>query len=111
MNSKTKIYFFNPYPGIGGADTTISRFIKSINLNKYEVEYITLNKNKIPFNRKIKKTQINSSSTFLSFFQLIKIVKKDKNKKKIFFSMQYFVNVWTIIFMSCNAKKINIQVS
>ena len=99
MNNKTKIYIFNPYPGIGGADTTISRFIKSINLNKYEVEYITLNKNKISFNKKIKKTRINSNSTFLSFFQLIKIVKKDKNKKKIFFSMQYFVNVWTIIFM------------
>ena len=99
MNNKTKIYIFNPYPGIGGADTTISRFIKSINLNKYEVEYITLNNNKISFNKKIKKTQINSNSTFLSFFQLIKIVKKDKNKKKIFFSMQYFVNVWTIIFM------------
>ena len=85
MNNKTKIYLFNPYPGIGGADTTISRFIKSINLNKYEVEYITLNKDKILFNKKIKKTQISSNSTFLSFFQLIKIVKKDKNKKNILF--------------------------
>ena len=99
MNNKTKIYFFNPYPGIGGADTTFNRFIKSINLNKYEVEYITLNKKRISFKKKIKYTQINSNSTFLSFFKLFKIIKKDKNKKKIFFSMQYFVNVWTIIFM------------
>ena len=86
MNNKTKIYFFNPYPGIGGADTTFNRFIKSINLNKYEVEYITLNKKKMSFQKKIKYTQINSNSTFLSFFKLFKIIKKDKNKKKnIFF--------------------------
>ena len=98
MNEKTKIYFFNPYPGIGGADTTIQRFIQSINLNKYEIEYFTLKK-KVSFQKKIKCTQINSNSTFLSFFKILKIVKKDKNKKKIFFSMQYFVNVWTIIFM------------
>ena len=99
MNNKTKIYFFNPYPGIGGADTTISKFINSVNFSKYEVEYITLRKSKVSLSKKIKRTQLNSNSTFLSFFQLIKIIKKDKNKKKIFFSMQYFVNVWTILFI------------
>ena len=46
---KKKIYFFNPYPGVGGADTLIHRFINSINLKKYDVEYLTLKnkKNKI----------------------------------------------------------------
>ena len=99
MKEKAKIYFFNPYPGIGGADTTIHKFIESINLKKFDVEYILLKKKNILLPKKIKITQIHSNSTFLSFFELLKIIKKDKNKKKIFFSMQYFVNVWTIIFM------------
>ena len=99
MNNKTKIYFFNPYSGVGGADTTINKIINSINLNIYEVEYFTINKTSKLFKNKIKYTQLNSFSTFFSFFKIIKIIKNDKNKKKIFFSMQYFANVWSILFI------------
>ena len=56
MNTKTKVYFFNPYPGIGGADTTINKIINSIDLNSYEVEYFTINKTKKLFQNKIKYT-------------------------------------------------------
>ena len=103
---KKKIYFFNPYPGVGGADTLIHRFINSINLKKYDVEYLTLKNKKTFFTHKIKCTQINSKSTFLSFFKILKIINKDKNKNKIFFSMQYFCNVWSVLFIKlfCNVK-------
>ena len=85
MNNKTKIYFFNPYSGVGGADTTINKIINSINLNIYEVEYFTINKTSKLFKNKIKYTQLNSFSTFFSFFKIIKIIKNDKNKKKKYF--------------------------
>ena len=110
---KKKIYFFNPYPGIGGADTLIHRFINSINLKKYDVEYLTLKKKNVFFSNKIKCTQINSKSTLLSFFKILKIIKNDKNKNKIFFSMQYFCNVWSIIFIKlfCNIKTFTYEIN
>ena len=113
MNTKTKVYFFNPYPGIGGADTTINKIINSIDLNSYEVEYFTINKTKKLFQNKIKYTQLNSISTFFSFYKIIKIIKNDKNKKKIFFSMQYFANVWSILFikLGLNIKTITYEIN
>ena len=113
MNTKTKVYFFNPYPGIGGADTTINKIINSIDLNSYEVEYFTINKTKKLPQNKIKYTQLNSISTFFSFYKIIKIIKNDKNKKKIFFSMQYFANVWSILFikLGLNIKTITYEIN
>jgi glycosyltransferase involved in cell wall biosynthesis len=99
FSKKNKIFLFNPYPGIGGSDTTINRFLKSINYNKFEVEYLSLKKVKYNVNKKIIFKKLNSKSTFSSFFEIYKIIKNDKHPKKIFFSMQYFVNVWTIIFI------------
>ena len=99
MKKKFKIFLFNPYPGLGGVDVTIFRFINSLNLNRIEVEYLSLNKVKYFKNKKIIYTKIDSKSTFLSFFEIFKIIKKDKHEKKIFFSLQYFVNVWSILFI------------
>tara|TARA_Y100000590_G_scaffold424919_1_gene532353 strand:- start:1150 stop:2235 length:1086 start_codon:yes stop_codon:yes gene_type:complete len=96
---KIKIFLFNPYPSIGGVDTTIFRFINSLNLNKFEVEYLSLKKVKYFKNKNIIYTKIKSRSTFLSFFKIVKKIKKDKHDKKIFFSIQYFVNVWSILFI------------
>ena len=96
---KIKIFLFNPYPSIGGVDTTIFRFINSLNLNKFEVEYLSLKKVKYFKNKNIIYTKVKSRSTFLSFFKILKIIKKDKHDKKIFFSIQYFVNVWSILFI------------
>lgn len=99
---KTSLFFFNPYPGIGGADTTIMRFVRSIDLNKYNVTYFTINDIE-RFSNKVNFVKINSNSTFFSFFEISQIIHKDQSIKKIFFSMQYFVNVWAILFL----KKIN----
>ena len=85
MHKKYKIFLFNPYPSIGGADTTLNRFINSIDFNKFDVEYLSLKKVKYNKNKKIVFTKLNSNSTFLSFFEIYKIVKKINIKKKYFF--------------------------
>jgi len=95
---KTSIFVFNPYSSIGGADTTLLRFVKSVDFKKYNLTYISLT-NINYFSKKIKFIKINSNSTFLSFFKIKKIINQDKSPKKIFFSMQYFVNVCTILFL------------
>tara|TARA_B110000967_G_C18861169_1_gene550023 strand:+ start:65 stop:1153 length:1089 start_codon:yes stop_codon:yes gene_type:complete len=99
MKNKYKIFLFNPYPSIGGVDTTINRLINSIDFKKFNVEYLSLKKVRYNKNKKVIYTKLNSSSTFLSFFEIYRILKKDQHQKKLFFSMQYFVNVWTIIFI------------
>ena len=98
-NKKIKIFFFNPYPAIGGVDTIIKKFINSLDLRYYDIEYITLKKINKKFNNKINYKYINSNSTFLSYFKIYKILKKDISKKKIFFSIQYFSNIWSILFL------------
>ena len=99
MKKKLKIYLFNPYPSIGGVDSTIFRFINSLDLNRIEVEYLSLKRVKYLKNKKIIYTKIDAKSTFLSFFKILKIIKKDKHNNKIFFSIQYFVNVWSVLFI------------
>ena len=84
MKKKNKIFIFNPYPAIGGVDTTIKKFIFSLP-NNYQVEYLSLKKTENFRKNNIKNTVINSNSTFQSFFQIYKIFKKDKHKKKFFF--------------------------
>ena len=96
---KKKLYIFNPYPSVGGADTTILRLLSEINYKLYDVEYFSIKNVKNIKNKKIKLTKIDSNSTMLSFFKIIQIIKKDNHKTKIFFSLQYFVNVWTILFI------------
>ncbi|MDC3207815.1 glycosyltransferase [Candidatus Pelagibacter sp.] len=104
MKKKTKIFIFNPYPAIGGVDTTIKKFIFSLP-NNCQVEYLSLRKTENFRKNNIKNTVVNSNSTFKSFFQIYKIFKNDKHKNKIFFSVQYFVNVWSIIFIKLFLKK------
>lgn len=95
---KATLYFFNPYPAVGGGDTTLIRFANSVNLNKYNIVYITLKKTK-KFSKNIKFIALDSSSTFFGFFKIKKLLEAKENEKKIFFSMQYFVNVWSILFL------------
>jgi len=97
---RVSLYLFNPYPAVGGADSTILKFINSLNFKKYDLTYFSLKPVKY-CNKKIKYIVIKSSSVFLSFFKIKKIILKDNlNSEKIFFSMQYFVNVFTIFFLS-----------
>ncbi len=98
MKKKTKIFLFNPYPAVGGVDTTIKRFLPFLK-KKFDIEYISLTKKNCILEKNVKNTTINTTSTFRSFFKIYKIYKNDKHPKKIFFSFQYFANVWSIIFI------------
>ena len=95
---KTKLYVYNPYPAVGGSETTLSRFLNSIDKNKFEIVLLSL-RNNINFFTKIKLIKLNSITTFFSFFKIRKIILNDDSKNIIFFSMQYFVNIWSIIFL------------
>ena len=99
---KISLFIFNPYSGIGGGDTTLYRFLNSVNFEKYNVTLITLSNIK-KFSKNIKIIQLKSSSTFISFLEIQKIILNDNSSKKIFFSMQYFVNVPALLFL----RKIN----
>jgi glycosyltransferase involved in cell wall biosynthesis len=104
LKKKTKIFLFNPYPAVGGVDTIIKRFFESLN-HDYIIEYLSLRRSEKFLSSNIKNTVINSSSTFTSFFKIYKIFKNDNSEKKIFFSFQYFVNIWSIIFIKIILKQ------
>ena len=95
---KIKLYVYNPYPAVGGSDKTLARFLDSIDKNKFEIVLLSLKDNINSFT-KIKLIKLNSFSTFFSFFKIRKIILNDNSKNIIFFSMQYFVNIWSIIFL------------
>jgi len=99
MKKKTKIFFFNPYPTIGGVDTVIKKFINSLDLRYYNIEYLTLKKCNYKFKKDITFTNLKKNSVLLSYFKIISLLLKDKNQKKIFFSIQYFTNIWTVLFL------------
>ena len=104
MKEKKKIFIFNPYPAIGGVDSTIKKFVLSFP-EKFQIEYLSLRKTENFKKHNIKNTVIKSNSTFRSFFEIYKIFNNDKHKKKIFFSVQYFVNIWSIIFIKLFLKE------
>ena len=95
---KISLYIFNPYSAVGGGDKTLQRFIKSINSEKYNITLFSLTDMK-KFSKKIKFIKLNYNSTFMSFIKIQKIIIRDNSLKKIFFSMQYFVNVPAILFL------------
>ena len=95
---KISLYIYNPYPSIGGGDKTLARFINSINFKKFDVTYLSL-KYSAKISKNINFIKLNSKSTFWSFIEIKKIIVNDKSDKKIFFSMQYFVNVPALIFL------------
>ena len=99
IKKKTKIFFFNPYPTIGGVDTVIKRFINSLDSRFYEIEYLTLKKCNYKFNKKITFINLKKKSALLSYFKITQLLLKDKNQKKIFVSLQYFTNIWTVLFL------------
>ena len=89
MKKKTKIFIFNPYPAIGGVDTSIKKFIYSLS-EKFQIEYLSLRKTENFQKRNIKNTVIKSNSTFKSFFKIYKVFNKDQHENKIFFFCTIF---------------------
>ncbi len=102
MKNKTKIYFFHPYSGYGGADLSISRLINGIDKNYFDIDFLSINSPKLSKKifKKIRYRKINSSRTFFAFDHIKEIIKKDKNySNKIFISNQYFANVLSLFFL------------
>ena len=96
---KISLYIFDPYPAVGGANSTIQKFIASLDLDKYELTYFSL-RPPVYINKKINFITINSNSVFFSFYKIRKIIiSNNLSTEKIFFSMQYFVNVSTLFFL------------
>ena len=96
--TKINLIIFHPYSGIGGADLSISKLINNLDHNKYKVEFICLNRQKISkyINKAIKIHIIKSSKTLFSIFKVRKIIKKNLSfnyKKVIFLSNQNFANI------------------
>ena len=84
MKKKTKIFIFNPYPAIGGVDTSIKKFIYSLS-EKFQIEYLSLRKTENFQKRNIKNTVIKSNSTFKIFLKFTKFLIKINMKTKFFF--------------------------
>ena len=100
--NKIKLIIFHPYSRIGGADLSISRLINNLDSNIYNISLITFKKPKINFylKKKIKIQILKSTRTFLSIFEIRKIVKKeekDKYSKIIFISNQNFANIISVL--------------
>ncbi|MDB9827224.1 glycosyltransferase [Candidatus Pelagibacter sp.] len=95
---KINILIFHPYSKIGGADLSISKLINNLNHNKYKIEFICLNRQKIKkyLKKNIKIHVIKSSKTIYSIFKVRKIIQnnlKKDFKKIIFLSNQNFANI------------------
>ena len=44
MHKKIKLIFFHPYSYLGGADNSLRRLIENLDLNKFSITFISLNK-------------------------------------------------------------------
>ena len=98
MKKKINLIFFHPYSALGGADKSLSRLINNLDLNKFNIYFISLNKSflqkKIP---KINFIRIKSKRVILSHFKLRKIlkriIKKNDFEKNILISNQNYANI------------------
>jgi len=43
MKKKIKLIFFHPYSDVGGADNSLYRLIKNLNLNDFSITFLSLN--------------------------------------------------------------------
>ena len=99
MSSKIKLVFFHPYSHIGGADNSLYRLIKNLDLKDFSITFISLNNSflKKLLNKNIEFKQINSSRTLYAISDLKKIINKftenKKFKKVILISNQNFANI------------------
>ena len=79
MKKKHKIYFFHPYSGKGGADLSISRLINGLDHNKFEIDFLSLNKPKIKnrINHKINYKVFKQKRTLYSIKHINEYISKE----------------------------------
>ena len=97
---KTKLIIFHPYSSLGGADKNLYRLINNLNLKKFSITFISLNKSvlKKQLSKKINFINLKASRTLYVIFELRKILNKHieeqyNYEKIILLSNQNFANV------------------
>jgi len=98
MKKKIKLIFFHPYSYLGGADNSLQRLIKKLDLNKFSITFISLNNSYLKKNlsKKINFITLKASRVILAIPQLRKIILSSNNnsfKKIIIISNQNFANI------------------
>jgi len=111
MKKKIKLIFFHPYSDIGGADNSLYRLIKNLNLNDFSITFLSLNNSflKKILNKKIKFIKLNASRTLFTINELRILLKKNiyqnKYKKILLISNQNFANI-IAIFSTLNISQV-----
>ncbi len=109
---KTKLIIFHPYSKLGGADKSLYRLINNIDIKKFSITFVSLNKSvlKNKLNKKINFISLNASRSLFVVFMLRKIINKFQNRSNYFkdiilISNQNFANI-IAFFASINLNKI-----
>ena len=98
MKKKIKLIFFHPYSYIGGADKSLQRLIKKLDLKKFSITFVSLNNSYLKKNlsKKINFITLKASRAILAIPQFRKIILSSNNssyKKIIVISNQNFANI------------------
>ena len=99
MTKKIKLVFFHPYSYLGGADNSLRRLIENLDLKKYSITFLSLNKSYLRkiLNKKIEFKQLKANRTLFVVSEVKKILNifsRNKNYKKIILiSNQNFANI------------------
>jgi len=111
MRKKIKLIFFHPYSDIGGADNSLYRLIKNLNLNDFSITFLSLNNSflKKILNKKIQFIKLNASRSLFAINELRILLKKNINqneyKKILLISNQNFANI-IAIFSTLNINQV-----
>ena len=98
MKKKIKLIFFHPYSYLGGADNSLQRLIKKLDLNKFSITFVSLNNSYLKKNlsKKIQFKKLMVSRTIYAMPELRKLILSFSNgefKKIIVISNQNFANI------------------
>ena len=100
---KIKIFFFVPNLEFGGAGNASINLLKNLDRGMFDINlfYQGNNKYKNEIPKYINIYKLHKKRTFLNFFRIRKIIKKqiNNNNKNIFISNIHFSNVLSIIFL------------
>ena len=111
---KIKIYIFSPYSSIGGDTLSLSRLIKKLDNNLYEISFISLKKPKISNyikQKNLKIINLKTSRSILSLAKIINVIRFDLKldyNKYIFISNQNFANIISSFLKIVFGKKIKL---
>ena len=114
---KIKLIVYHPYSLTGGADNSLKRLVTNLNLKKFSITFVSLNKSILvtELKNKVKFINLKSYRAIYSILKLRNIVqdyrKLNKFKKIIVFSNQNFGNIISFISLMGikNIKKIFID--